>query len=426
MNLRAQLRELFLETLERIELRQIMTERLRCERGVLDLCGDLYALDAVSEAVVIAVGKAAAEMAAALEELAGAGRLRGLVAAPAFPEAPLTNFHYFAGGHPYPNAQSREAAHAALRLVTPLDENALVIYLLSGGGSALFEKPLFDDIGMEEVAAFNRALVTCGANIYEMNVLRKHFSAVKGGRLAAAAFPARQVTLYVSDVPAGKPSTIASGPTMADESTIEECYLIAARYGLTESLPDPYAHRLRERALPETPKPGEGWFEHSRYHALLDNEYAVEELAALARRRGWQVEVDLSCDDWPYAAAADHLLARLHELPRPACLISGGELSCPVTGPGVGGRNQHFALYCATRIAGQNLAVLSAGTDGIDGNSPAAGAVAAGATLARAAGGAQEALARCDSHTFFAALGDAIITGPTGNNVRDLRILLAP
>ncbi len=444
------LKEMFLNAMRELDLPARMRSHIWAERSVLQIDGDLYALDEFDRIKAIAVGKAAAEMAATLDEVLGAGRVSGLAVSSADPKVKLPNFRYVIGGHPYPDANSAEAASAALELAArSADERTLLLFLISGGGSALFEKPLFDDITPEDLAAFHRVLVTCGANIWEMNVLRKHFSAVKGGRLALAAYPSRQCTLYVSDVPADKPSTVASGPTMPDESTVAECLEIATRYGLFDRLPASYAGRLlaardllagrtaashaSECPIPETLKPGDPHFAHSRYYPVMSNQDAIDALKRQAEQRGWAVEVDLECDDWPVEKAADHLVERLQRLRsesnHTSCVISGGELSSPVTGSGQGGRNQAFALYCATRIAGQKMAVLSAGTDGIDGNSPAAGATACGSTLRRSNEKNLDPLAfyrNSDAYNFFAALGDAIMIGPTGNNVRDLRILVAP
>ena len=430
--MRELLRQIFLDALRELELPLRMQAGIWVKGTVLEVSGDLYALDQYRSIRVVAFGKAAAEMAATVDQIMGAGRVRGLVVPSAPPRQSLPHFRYIVGGHPYPNAESLEAAEAALTLATEADEQTLLLFLISGGGSALLEKPLFDDIPLEDAAAFHRLLVTCGANIYEMNVLRKHFSAVKGGRLALAAYPAKQLTLYVSDVPADKPSTVASGPTMADESTVAECLEVAKRYGMAAQLPEPYGRRLGSGEIPETPKPGDRRFANCYYRAILSNADGIASLLRLAEARGWKPESDLSCDDWPLEKAADHLLGKLRVLRRqasgPVCLISGGELSCPVTGDGVGGRNLAFALYCATKIEGENIVVMSAGTDGVDGNSPAAGAVADGTTLARARVGGMDPVAffrRSDSYTFFAALGDALVTGPTGNNVRDLRLLVA-
>jgi hydroxypyruvate reductase len=276
-------------------------------------------------------------------------------------------------------------------------------------------------------------LVTGGANIVEMNVLRKHLSAIKGGRLAERAHPARQMTLYVSDVPPDHPSTVASGPTMPDESTVEDCYEIASRLQLMERFPESIRKMFTERSIRETPKPGDEAFSNSSWHCLLDNQSAIDELESAARARQWHVEADLSVDDWPVAKAANHLLRRLERMRqenpgRTVALLTGGELSCPVTGAGLGGRNQAFVLDCVPKISGKNIAVLSAGTDGIDGNSPAAGAVADSSTLHRAQDlglDPEDFERRSDSFHFFERLGDSLISGPTGNNVRDIRLLVA-
>jgi hydroxypyruvate reductase len=422
---KSQLVEMFRETLRQLDLGACMSARIHCQRNILTLGEDLYDLSAYQRVQVVAIGKAASEMAATFDTLVGQGRATGIVVPPHAPAAPLDNFRYIPGGHPYPTHGSVQAAHAVLRLLQAAGEESLIVFLISGGGSAVFEAPLWEDISLEDCQRLYQTLVTCGANIYEMNTVRKHFSAVKGGRLALAAWPARQVTLYVSDVPTGRDSTVASGPTMPDESTVGECREIIARY----KMPLPASYRCKSSGeIPETPKPGDGYFVRSRYLSLLSNQDGIEALVEMARDRGWFVEVDTACDDWPLARAADHLLARLRAIPNaPAGVVSGGELSCPVTGQGIGGRNQAFALYCAMRTAGEPIAVLSAGTDGADGNSPAAGAVSSGETSERATHAGldpRDFYARSDAHSFFAALGDAIVTGPTGNNVRDLRMLV--
>jgi len=249
--------------------------------------------------------------------------------------------------------------------------------------------------------------------------------------LAQAAFPAQQVSLLVSDVPDNTPDALASGPTMPDSTTVGECYRIAEKYDLLPQFPQSTRELLERRALEETPKSDDPAFHRARWWPVLSNQTAIEQASVAAERAGFVVEVDNSCDDWDYDRAAEHLLQRVRELRKrcsPACLISGGEVTVKVTNGGIGGRNQQFALACATRIAGEDITVLSAGTDGVDGNSPAAGAVVDGSTpeRARAVGlDANGALGKFDAYPFFRALGDAIETGPTGNNLRDLRILLA-
>jgi hydroxypyruvate reductase len=218
---------------------------------------------------------------------------------------------------------------------------------------------------------------------------------------------------------------------MPDSSTVEDCYAGAQKYRLLEQFPPSVRQIFEQKQLTETAKSGDPTFARSRWWTILSNRHVQQAAAAQAARAGFAVEVDNHRDDWDYAAAADYLLSRLRELRRGVervCLISGGEVTVRVTNGGCGGRNQQFTLFCATKIAGENIAVVSAGTDGVDGNSPAAGAVVDGMTLRRAtAAGYDPTQALQDFNAFplFEALGDAILTGPTGNNLRDLRILLA-
>ncbi len=218
---------------------------------------------------------------------------------------------------------------------------------------------------------------------------------------------------------------------MPDSTSVEDCYRIAEKHGLLPQLPLSTRELFERRALEETPKSDDQAFQRSRWWTILSNQTAVEQASAAALRARFTVHVDNSCDDWDYERAADYLLKRLRELKKGServCLISGGEVTVKVTNGGIGGRNQQFALACAAKIAGENITVLSAGTDGVDGNSPAAGAVADGTTMTRAQStglNARAALEKFDAYPFFSVLGDAIETGPTGNNVRDLRLLLA-
>jgi hydroxypyruvate reductase len=250
--------------------------------------------------------------------------------------------------------------------------------------------------------------------------------------MARAAAGAQQVSILVSDVPENALDSLASGPTMPDSSTVDDCYGIVREYGMLEQFPGPVRELFEKRALEETPKKSDPAFARSRWWKVLSNETAERAAAAAASQHGFTVEIDHSCDDWEYTKAADYLLERLRVLQREvpkACIISGGEVTVKVTGEsGLGGRNQQFALYCAQKIAGENIAVLSAGTDGIDGNSPAAGAVADGTTVARARDAEldpAEHLRTFDAFPLFEKLGDTVQTGPTGTNVRDLRVLLA-
>ncbi len=431
--MKERLREIFLETIHELRLDQVMRSAIQCEGGMLKFGQESIDLTPFKKVIVVSIGKAAGRMAEEFVSIAAPQRVSGIVVSSVpTTKAPPYFFRYI-GGHPYPNKESFHSAAVVQELVRDLDENHLVIYLLSGGGSAVCERPIDDSISFDDAHEFFRLLVTCGADIVEINTLRKHFSSIKGGRLAALAYPARQATLYVSDVPEGQDSSVASGPTMPDPSTIQDCYRIAQERGLMDRLPASIRRMFDEHAISETPKPGDERFATSSYRCLLSNSAAVAAVRRRAEDAGWQVEVDLSVDDLPVAEAADRLLTRLEKLragdpSRPAAVITGGELSSPVLGAGQGGRNQAFVLDCVPKIAGRNIAVISAGTDGIDGNSPAAGAIADGGTLARAQQAemsVEDYIRRSDSYNFFRTLGDALETGPTENNVRDIRLLTA-
>jgi glycerate 2-kinase len=403
------------------------------ERGVLRVVEDLYDFNLYTRVFVVALGKAAHSMTESLMSRVGPGAgIMGIVCGPTAPNSQVFGFRYYRGGHPTPNGDSLRAAEAILRGLEYRHQRSLIIFLISGGGSSLVEKPISSDISLEDIVATYRALVDSGAPIAEINAIRKHLSAVKGGRLALAASPAHQVSIFVSDVPENELDSLASGPTMPDSSTIRQCHAIAKKHELLTQFPESVRGMFERGELQETPKANDPAFVQSRWWKVLSNasvQKAAVERAALA---GYAVEVENSCDDWDYAKAADHLLKRLRELRKGVsrvCLISGGEVTVKVKGsPGIGGRNQQFALECAKRIAGETITVLSAGTDGVDGNSTAAGAIADGTTMARASAAgldADAALKKFDTTPFFNALGDLVVTGPTGNNLRDLRVLLA-
>jgi glycerate 2-kinase len=423
-------RDIFQHALAEASIARGFARHVHYERGILRVREDLYDLHSYSRVLVVSLGKAGHTMVEALSAQVGSS-LKGIVASSVEPASQIHGFRYFHGGHPTPNAESIQAASAILRMLEAQPATALVIFLLSGGGSSIVEKPIDDEISLDDLIATYRALVHSGAPITEINAVRKHLSAVKGGRLAQAAYPAQQLSLLVSDVPDSTPDALASGPTMPDSTSVADCYQIAEKYGLLEQLPQSTRELFERHAFDETPKSDDPAFVRARWWPVLSNQTAIEEASVAAERAGFIVRVDNACDDWDYARAADYLLQRVRELRKqfsPVCLISGGEVTVKVTNGGVGGRNQQFDLACAEKIMGENITVLSAGTDGVDGNSPAAGAVADGTTIERARSrglDAQAALTRFDAYPFFSALGDAVEIGPTGNNLRDLRILLA-
>jgi glycerate 2-kinase len=433
-SMRERVRDIFRHTLAEASIGRGFARHVACERGLLRVCEDLYDLHSYSRVLVVSLGKAGHSMVEALADQVGSS-LEGIIATSVEPAAQIRGFRYFRGGHPTPNAESIQAASAILRLLDAQTASALVIFLLSGGGSSIVEKPIVGDeddgISLADLITTYRALVHSGAPIAEINAVRKHLSAVKGGRLAQAAFPAQQLSLLVSDVPDNTPDALASGPTMPDSTTVEDCYRIAEKYELLKQFPQSARELFERHAFEETAKSDDPAFVRARWWPVLSNQTAIEEASVAAERAGFIVHVDNSCDDWDYAKAADYLLHRVREFRKqfsPVCLISGGEVTVKVTNGGVGGRNQQFALACAEKIAGENITVLSAGTDGVDGNSSAAGAIVDGTTVARARTrglDVRAALDKFDAYPLFNALGDAIETGPTGNNLRDLRILLA-
>lgn len=430
IEMRVTARHLFEYALAESSIDRAFQRHVTCERGVLRVCEDLYDLHSYNRVFVLSIGKAAHTMVNALAMQAGP-QVEGIVASSVAPNSQVRGFRYFHGGHPTPNQESVRAAQAMLKSLHGQDTSSLAIFLLSGGGSASAEKPIDDEISLDDLVATYQILVHCGAPIAEINAIRKHLSAIKGGRLAQAAHPAQQVSILVSDVPDNTPDALASGPSMPDSTSIEDCHRIAAKYGMLKQFPRSVAELFQRHALEETPKSDDPAFSRSRWWTVSSNASLVGAAKLEAERHGFTTEVDNSCDDWDYARAAHYLLARLRELRQKyqrVCLVSGGEVTVKVMKGGVGGRNQQFVLACAQKIAGEDIAVVSAGSDGIDGNSPAAGAVADGTTAGRAEDRGLDVAAHLNgfnAYPLFDALGDALVTGPTGNNLRDLRVLLA-
>jgi len=427
-------REIFRQTLASIDIPGTMERKLFLEGKLLILPDASVDLSEISEVRVVAIGKAAHSMVAGLPCILPDGLpVCGVVSAPTKPEVARPGLQYFVGGHPVPNAEGWRAAEAILALLQPCTAETLTLFLVSGGGSALLELPLDATLSLEDVQTIYRALVTCGAPIDAMNTVRKHLSAVKGGRLAVAAGPAQKITLAVTDVPVGSESALASGPTLPDPTTIADVAQILEQYGLRKRFPSASFRWLDAGNLPETPKAGHPAFRNAHFLLLLGMDDLFHAAHHAVEAHGYLSCCDNSTDDWPLDKAVDSLLAQLADWQREnggrrVAIIADGEVSSPVTGDGIGGRNAAFVLACVQRIAAGNITVFSVGTDGIDGNSPAAGAIADGQTLGRARVAGMdpaEFIRRSDAYTFFNRLDDAIITGPTGNNLRDLRIFLA-
>jgi hydroxypyruvate reductase len=429
--MRDRVREMFDHALAECSIPRAFGRHLQMNHGYLHVDQNIYDMGAFARTLVVSIGKAGHTMAEAMANIVGTG-LAGIVASPNLPPAQLFGFRYFSGGHPLPTEESLRAGDAILRFASNPAPESLLIFLISGGASAIAEKPISPEISLADVVLTYQALIHSGAPIAEINAIRKHLSALKGGRLARAASPAHQVSILVSDVPENSIDALASGPTMPDTTSVADCYDVAQRHHLLQHLPPSVRSLFDGRRLEETPKADDPAFSRSQYMTVLSNATAVNAAVERAALSGFAVEIDNSCDDWDYQKAADHLLRRLRELRAGvsrACLISGGEVTVKVDAKaGVGGRNQQFALYCAKQIAGENITVLSAGTDGVDGNSSAAGAIVDGVTIAHARKqglDVETALAQFGGFPLLDAIGGTIMTGPTGNNVRDLRILLA-
>jgi glycerate 2-kinase len=389
----------------------------------------------------IAIGKAAAAMSIALEERLGARLIGGVIAGPSRSEvsksaaAKRSACQYFEGGHPWPNDASLLAAQAALSLLERANqEGASVVFLISGGGSAMFELPINEDISLADIDTANRILVSSGASISEINAVRRSFSAVKGGRLAELASNCDQFTLIISDVPWGEEWNVASGPTLSPPGHAPQAREVVERYQLRSRLPSAVLRAL-DADTAQLKFPAAASSRLRDCSVLLSNDDALDAAATASRHRGFAVEIAEDISDEPIESGCEKLVQRLSEpVETPGkdlCLISGGEFSCPVRGNGLGGRNLETALRLAIEYAksvyNRPFVALCAGTDGIDGNSPAAGAIIDNTTIERAHKiglDPQDFLNRSDAYSFFVALGDAITTGPTGTNVRDLRILL--
>jgi len=427
--------DIFKHALEASRVDAAMEQRIKFCDSVMEVQGHRYALKDYKRCVLIAIGKASGTMSAAFLRLAGrdADRFEGVVVSPNEEVPQSQRLSYYRGGHPTPNATSIAAARAVVETLIRLTAEDLVVFLISGGGSALLEMFVQREATLETVAATNKALVGSGAPIAAINTIRKHLSAVKGGRLAAAAASSEQLTILVSDVPPNELDALSSGPTMPDRSTVKDVERVVKEYGLAKRLPPEVVDYLRSELMEETPKPGDSIFARSRWVVLLDSSSLERAAAARAAELGWKAHVDRTTDDWSAVKAAEYLVDRIRSLRKEqgaVCLISAGELTVelPREGAGNGGRNQHFALLCSERIVGDSITVLSCGSDGIDGNSPAAGAVVDGTTVERASkegSSVRDALESFDSYTLLEKLGDSVKTGPTGNNLRDLRILLA-
>jgi hydroxypyruvate reductase len=379
--------------------------------------------------IVIGAGKAAAAMAKAVEEN-WAGPIEGLVITRYDHGLPCERIEVVEAAHPVPDAAGQAAARRVLEKVRGLTADDLVLCLISGGGSALMAIPAAG-LTLADKQAVNKALLKSGANIAEMNSVRKHLSAIKGGRLAAAAYPARVVSLLISDVPGDDPSVIASGPTVPDPSTREDALAVIRKYGITP--PDAVMAHLGDPAC-ETPKADDPRLANCETHIIGTPQVSLDAAAEIARAAGLtpiiigDLEGEARDVALVHAGIARQIAKHGQPAAAPAVIISGGETTVTVRGNGRGGRNAEFLLALAVALDGfPGIAAVAGDTDGIDGTEDNAGAILTPDSLTRAAAkgiSAKAALANNDGYGFFSAIGDLIVTGPTRTNVNDFRAII--
>jgi glycerate 2-kinase len=436
--LRAHARDVFCAGLRAVEPRAAIRAHLRFEGDAVSVGSARLPLSSAARLRLVAVGKAAAPMAQEAEAIFGPSLREGIAVTKRGHGAPLERVLLMDAGHPIPDEAGLAAAAAVERLLADGRPEDLVLCLVSGGASALLPSPA-PGLGLAEEREVGALLLACGADIAEVNAVRKHLSRLKGGGLVRAARPARVAGLILSDVVGDPLDVVGSGPTVADPTTYADALAVFARRGLLDRLPPAARARLEAGArgdLPETPKPGAAEMDGVPNALVGTNRVALLAAAERARALGYRT-LALSSTltgearevGGVVAALARELRASGNPVPPPACLLAGGETTVTLRGAGVGGRNQECALAAAVGIAGlERLVVLSAGTDGTDGPTDAAGAVADGETVARAreAGlDARDHLDRNDAYPLFAALGDHVVTGPTMTNVADLLVVLA-
>ncbi|MBN1253808.1 MAG: glycerate kinase [Deltaproteobacteria bacterium] len=429
---------IFRAGLAAVDPREAVKRSLRLKGDDLWVGKRSYRLKDFKRIVVVGAGKGSAPMAQAVEEVLGEWLEGGLVIVKYGYTAPLDKVKLIEAGHPIPDEAGLQGARKLLETVKELGEDDLVFCLISGGGSALLPAPVAG-VSLTEKQKTTKILLESGATIHEINAIRKHLSRIKGGWLAKAAAPATVVSLVLSDVIGDDLDVIASGPTVGDGSTFADCISVIEKYELDSQMPSAVKKHLRkgvEGSADETPKPDDPIFRKGFNLIVGSNIQCLEAAARKAEELGYKTLILSSYIEGETREVAKVHGAILKEIIRagrplapPACILSGGETTVTIRGKGKGGRNQEFVLACGMEIAGwEGAAVFSAGTDGTDGPTDAAGAFADWRVAERAREIGLDpgaALRENDSYTFFERLGDLIITGPTNTNVMDVRILIA-
>jgi hydroxypyruvate reductase len=424
--LRADAREIFAAGVEAVEPRALVRDYLSDSAAAVAGSGRIW---------VAAVGKAAVAMTRGALDVVSGQVVGGVLIAPVGTTAGvLEGIDAFAGGHPIPNEQGVRGAAAIRGLASQLQADDTLLCLISGGGSALMTLPP-ENVPLADLQAATEALLRAGATIDELNCVRKHLDLLKGGRLAALAAPARVEALILSDVVGDPLDVIASGPVSPDSTTFADAWAVLDRRGVAARIPASVLGYLKDglaALVPESPKAGDACFDRVAAEIVGSNRIAADAALEAARKRGYAAFL-LATEGVGEAREVGHELAALArdlaaETDSPACMIAAGETTVTVRGSGKGGRNQELVLAAALELQGsERILVASMGTDGIDGPTDAAGAVADGESVARAAEigiDLEERLADNDAYPAFEALGDLIVTGPTGTNVMDLMLVL--
>ncbi|MGB7574022.1 MAG: glycerate kinase [Thermodesulfobacteriota bacterium] len=433
---------IFSKALSAVDPSKILKERIRIERDRLSIKmqGDsekIFDLKAFHKIVLVGTGKASSSMARAIEELFGDRMTKGVITTKYGHLLPLKQTQTIEAGHPIPDRKGYEGARKIQRLLKESGPNDLVIFLLSGGGSALLPFPA-DGIELKEKQEATQLLLDSGADIKEINTVRKHISWMKGGWVAKWAYPSTIIALILSDVVGDQLDVIGSGPTVPDPSTFEEAWEILKKYGLLNEIAPSIRKHLqsgREGKVEETPKPGEAAFEKVSNILIGSNILALREAKKEAESLGFNTLILSSSIEGEtreasrfHTALAKEVISSGNPIPRPACILSGGETTVTIKGKGLGGRNQEFVLAGALEISGvEKVILLSGGTDGTDGPTDASGALADHTTVHRAKTmglNPKAHLENNDAYPFFQKLGDLLITGPTHTNVMDVRIIL--
>ena len=429
--------DIFEAGLAAVDPADAILRHMSVSEDVLDISGHQFGLNEFEQVFVVGAGKAGAPMGQALEELLGSRITDGVVVVKEGHGRPLTRIRLHEAGHPLPDDRGISGTREILSVVQGAGERDLVLCLMSGGGSALMVSPA-QGITLEDKQAVTRLLLACGADIHEVNAIRKHLSRVKGGGLARMAYPATMISLILSDVVGDDLNVIASGPTVPDTSTFENVLQICRHYGIWEQAPAAIRKRVAEGLqgrVPDTPGSNDPIFHKCTSHLVGTNMQALEAAAKRARRLGYNTVILSSTIQGEAREAAKALAGVAREirnpgnpLAPPACILSGGETTVAIQGDGKGGRNQEFALAAARAVEGlEDVVILAAGTDGNDGPTDAAGAIVDGHTVSRAVAkklNPSEYLNNNDTYHFFQALKDLVVTGPTGTNVMDIYMAL--